>query len=228
MSRTTMLVIVIATISVLILAGVSKVLDARKIDGLLSSGDSLRLENAATNVELDRFKANAMEFAAWVDSVEYLTDSLRSDLEEADTAAPAIIQERDAARAKLPDDLTPAARNMIKLERGVAESWRTRYNLTYRLLGIADSTNARVTKQNRAAQILIRTLRAERDSAMSLVARHEARREFNLWRWFGEEVPQMMACAGGGALAATIYDGNALVGAGIGLAACLVKSAVFK
>jgi len=228
MTRNVMLLVVIATISVLILAGVSKVLDAHDKAELRATGDSLRLHIAGTNVERDQLRNDSIVNAAWRDSVKILTDSLRSDLNEADEAAPAIVQARDSARATIqPGDLSPRALNMILLERRVAESTLNRYTLEHSLRLNLEARSVIDSTELAQVRALIATVTGERDTAMSLVARHEARLDFNLWRFLGDEIPQLLACGGGGAVVAELYEGKVLVGAGIGVAACLVKEAIF-
>lgn len=229
MSRTMMSAIVIATISVLILAGVSKFLDTREKAELRAEGDSLRLHIAGTNVVLEQYGADTLAFAAWMDSTDRVNASLRVDLQSIQRATRVVVQARDSARTTIAlDTLTPQLRMMIKLERDAAASFRNERDVERSLRLSVDTQFAQLRERMRVAELLIWTLAAERDSAMVLVARHEARFDFNLWRFLGDEIPQLMACAGGGMTVATINDGDLLIGAGIGLAACLIKTAVFK
>lgn len=223
-----MFLLVLAT-SVLVLAGAFRAFDVRQMGMLRASGDSLRLVAAATSARLEAFAIDSVNFAEAVAGFDRRTASLLAELVAAGPALRAAIASRDSARATVAlDTLTPQIRAMIGLDRAVAASFRTERDLERALRVSGDAMLARLRERLRRAETLIPALAAERDRALALVSRHEARFDFNLWRLLSEETPQMMACAGGGMAVASINDGDLLIGAGIGVAFCLLKSAVFR
>ncbi|KKK58842.1 hypothetical protein LCGC14_3040390, partial [marine sediment metagenome] len=74
---------------------------------------------------------------------------------------------------------------------------------------------------------LIRAVRAERDSAMVIIAGHEKRLEFNFFRSLFQDLPRKAACAVGGSIVAELNNGKALTGAAIALGVCLAVEAIF-
>ncbi len=228
MTRNVMLLIVLGTISVLILAGISKLLDARTIDELEQDGDSLRLENAVLKPRLERFQADSATVHTRLAALASHNRRLEADRERASQRTDTVTVLRDAARADIDiDTLTAPVRRLLRLEQEVSASLRDELATTQTALDSTRVENALITPRLNEAEALVVSLKHQRDGAMTLVARHEARLDFNLWRFLGDEIPQLGACAGAGGLAATVYEGNVLVGAGIGLAMCLVKEAVF-
>ena len=228
MSRNAMLLIVLATISVLILAGVSKVLDAGKIKELKADGDSLRLENAILKPRLEAFHADSAIVYTRLDSLASHNRRVEADLVRANRRTETAIVRRDAARADIDiDTLTAPIRGLLVLERQASEAFRDELATTQTALDSTRAENALLKPRLDEAEALVFSLNNQLDGAMSLVARHEARLTFNLWRFLGDEIPQLMACAGGGAIVATLYQGNELIGAGIALTMCLMKEAIF-
>ena len=222
------MLVVFVIAGLLAAAAVSKVLDARNIRALEDTGDSLRLEVAATNVRLEAFTGDSARFAAQRDSFDLLSARLTVDVQAARGRSRVAIVSRDSARATVQiDTLTPALRSLIVLEREAAVSFQQERDLERELRISTEAQLAAFRTRLAAAEALLFTITAERDTALSLVSRHEARLEFNLFRWFGEEIPQLLACSAGGAIVAVINDGDLLIGAGIGLAACVVKEAIF-
>ncbi len=222
MTRNIMLLIVLGTVSVLILAGVSKVLDSREIDELKAAATSLRLHVAATNVRLETYSADSVHFAAARDSFDLLNASLRHDLKLARGRTRVVVVSRDSARATIEiDTLTPQLRNMIVLEREAAVSFRRERDILARSVRNLEAKS--VIDSTELAQLgaLIRAVRAERDSAMKIIAGHEGRLGWSFGKLF-QDLPRKAACAGAGAIVAEINDGEVLLGAVIGLATCLV------
>ena len=226
MTRNIMPLVVLGTVSVLILAGVSKVLDNRKIDELKAAGDSLRLHVAATNVRLETYSADSVHFAVARDSFDLLNASLRHDLKLARGRTRVVVVARDSARATIEiDTLTPQLRNMIVLEREAAVSFRRERDILARRVQNFEARS--VIDSTELAQLgaLIRAVRAERDSAMSIIAGHEGRLGWSFGKLF-EDIPRKLACATGGAIAAELNDGKALTGAAVALGVCLAVEAI--
>ena len=219
---------VIAVVGLMLAGTVSKVLDGREKAALRATGDSLRLEVAATNVRLDAFSSDSVRFQAFRDSSERRASSLRNDIRRVQGRGRVVSASLDSARLTVRiDTLAPALRDRILLEQEMAQSFMQERDLERKLRISTEIELDAFRIRLLAAEGLIFALRGQRDSAMVLVGRHEARFTFNLWRFLGDEIPQLLACAGGAAVVATLYDGNEVIGASIGLAACLVKSAVF-
>ena len=226
MTRNLMLLIVLGTVSVLILAGVSKVLDSRTIDALDVAADSLRLRIFATNLRLDIYTIDSARFQAQREQFRARQSALRHDLKLARGRTRVVVVSRDSARVTIEiDTLTPQLRNMIVLEREAAVSFRRERDIER---GLRLNLEARsVIDSTELAQLgaLIRAVRAERDSAMSIIAGHEGRLGWSFGKLF-EDIPRKLACAAGGAIVAEINDGEVLLGAVIGLATCLIVGGI--
>ena len=228
MTRNTMLLVVVAVLGLSLGSGLFKYLGSRETAALRATGDSLRLEVAATNVRLDAFSGDSARFQAFRDSTDALGSRLRAELQQVQGRTRGLTLSLDSARLTVHiDTLAPVLRGMILLEREMAQSFLQERDLERELRQSTETQLAAFRERLQAAEALIFSLRGERDSAMVLVARHESRLTFNLWRFLGDEIPQLLACSAGGAVVATLNDGNELIGAGIGLAACLVKGAIF-
>ncbi len=225
MSRNALLLIVAL---VVLLVGSNWFHTARGTD-LKADGDSLRLENAALKPRLERFQADSATVHTRLDALANHNRRLEADRERASQRTDTVTVLRDAARADIDiDTLTAPVRGLLRLEQQVSAALRNELAITRTVLDSTRAENALIKPRLDEAEALVVSLKDQRDGAMTLVARHEARLEFNLWKFLGDEIPQLGACAGGGAIVASLYEGQALVGAGIGLGICLVKSAVFK
>ena len=227
MTRTA-LVIVIATISVLILAGVSRFLDAREIKDLKDRLSAQQIEAAATDVLIEQVRQQAAADSANRDSVTGMYAALRDSLTEAGEATTAATVRVEAVRATIDEEaLTPKVRELLAAERAVCTACAKERDIARTLADSLESDLRLIRPRLDAARTLLFKVQGERDDALELSGDAIERLQPNFFQVLFGEIPQMMACAGGGALAATIYDGNALVGAGIGLAACLIKEAIF-
>ncbi len=196
---------------------------------LKADGDSLRVENAILKPRLERFQADSAPLHTQLDALARHNRRLEADRERASQRTDTVTVFRDAARADIDiDTLTAPVRGLLRLEQQVSAALRNELAITRTVLDSTRAENALIKPRLDEAEALVVSLKDQRDGAMTLVARHEARLEFNLWKFLGDEIPQLGACAGGGAIVASLYEGQALVGAGIGLGICLVKSAVFK
>ncbi len=227
MTRNTLLLIVAAVIGLLTFAGVSKFLDTRTKAALEAAGDSLRLHIAATDARLEAYSADSARFETEREQFDAVESSLRADLEVAEGKRQVVIVSRDSARATIQiDTLTPQLRNMIVLEREVAVSFRRERDILARRVRNLDARA--VIDSTELAQLgaLIRTVRAERDSAMTIIAGHEGRLEFNFFRNLFQDLPRKAACAGAGAIVAEVNNGKALTGAAIALGVCLAVEAI--
>ncbi len=228
MNRNVMLLIVAATFALLSLAGVSKFFDGRTISSLEAAGDSLRLRIAATNVRLDAYSADSTRFLVVRDSFELLSASLRADLKSARGRTRVVVVTRDSARATIDvDTLSAGLRNLLAIEREAAKSFETERDLERELREKTQAQLARTSARLREAQGLLWTVMAQRDSAMSIVAGHEKRLGWSFAKLF-QDIPRKLGCSAGGAIVAELNDGEVLLGAAIGLAACLIAEGIFR
>lgn len=228
MTRTVLTLAILGCL-VFIGAGVSKYLDSRTIDKLEVAADSLRLHIAATDVRLEAYSADSTRFEAMRDSFRLVSSSLRADLKSARGRTRLVIESRDSARATIRiDTLTPQLRDMIVLEREAAVSFRVERDIFARRVRNLEARS--VVDSTELAQLgaLIRAVRAERDSAMVIVAGHEARLELSFFRSLFRDLPRKAACAGGGAVVAAVNNGKELTGAAIGLGVCLFVEAILR
>ncbi len=227
MTRNVMMAIVIAVIGLLVFAGVSKFFDARKIDALTDAGDSLRLHIAGTDVRLDAYSADSVEFEAKREEFRALESALRADLKTAEGRTQVVVVSRDSARVTIDiDTLTAPLRNLLNLERKAAVSYRRERDILARRVRNLEAKT--VVDSTELAQLgaLIRTVRAERDSAMTIIAGHEGWLGWSFAKLF-QDIPRKLACAGGGAIVAEVNNGKALTGAAIALGVCLAVEAIF-
>ena len=227
MTRNAMLIIVAATIGLLTFAGVSKFFDARKIDKLKDAGDSLRLHIAATDVRLASYVTDSTNFAAARDSFDILSASLRHNLKIAKGRTRVVIVSRDSAFATIDiDTLSAGLRNLLAIQREVAVSFRRERDILARRVRNLKARSVTDSTELVQLGVLIEAVRAERDSAMIIIAGHEKRLEFNFFRSLFQDLPRKAACAGAGAIVAEINNGKALTGAAIALGVCLAVEAI--
>jgi len=222
MTRNLLALIVLAVLMLIVGAGVSKYLDGRTIDALEVAADSLRLEMAATDLLLLIYSADSTRFETEREQFRALESSLRSDLRSAEGRTRLVIVSRDSAFATIDiDTLSAGLRNLLAIQLEVAVSFRGERDILARRVGNLEARS--VIDSTELAQLgaLIRAVRAERDSAMTIIAGHEARLEFNFFRSLFEDLPRKAACAGAGAIVAELNDGQVLVGAAVALGVCL-------
>ncbi len=224
MSRNVMFLIVAAVIGLLVFAGVSKFFDVRKIQDLQ---EREAVQQFAAS-ESDKRQAVLMAQIV-ADSIAYADTigTLRSDLRTAQTRTVRIVEVRDSARATIQEDtLSAGLRNLLELERGVATSFRVERDLERELRERAEVQIAKLVDRQRALRILLLDVTAQRDSALVLVGDAIAAASPSFFAKLFQDIPRKLACAGAGVTVASINDGDLLVGAGIGLAACLLVEAI--
>lgn len=226
MTRT---VLILATLAVMLFigSGISKYLDGRTIDALEVATDSLRLRIFATDLRLDIYTIDSARFEAKREQFRALESSLRADLKTANGRTRVVIKSLDSAYATIDiDTLSAGLRNLLAIQREVAVSFRRERDIFARRVRNLEARS--VIDSTELAQLgaLIRTVRAERDSAMTIIAGHEKRLEFNFFSKLFQDLPRKAACGVGGAIVAELNEGEVLLGAVIGLATCLVVEAI--
>ncbi|KKM70980.1 hypothetical protein LCGC14_1435260 [marine sediment metagenome] len=201
MTRNVMLLIVAATIALLVFAGVSKFFDARKIQDLQ---DRETAQQIAAQVSDERNAVLAAQLTADSvarDSLELVNATLRLNLQRAQTQRVRIVQVRDSARATIdPDTLSPGYRNLLLIEREMAEGETVRADLAETLLKSSDAQNATLLERQRALRILLLDVTAQRDSALVLVGDAIDAASPSFFRDLFKDIPRKLACAGGGAM----------------------------
>ena len=219
-------VLLLATLAVVLFigAGVSKYFSNRTID---------RLKDRLATQEIAAIKTDARQATLMAqivaDSIAHADaiSTLRSDLDTAQTRTVRIVQARDLASATIdPDTLSAGLRNLLDLERGVAESFRAELFIERELRKMAEVQVAQLLKRQRALQLLVLDLQAQRDSALSLAGDAIDAAAPSFFRSLFQDLPRKAACAAGGAIVAEVNKGEVLLGAVIGLATCLVVSGI--
>lgn len=208
---------------------VVQAIDARKYDVLEETTDSLLLVAAATDVRVAAADARHLADSIWKDSIRVVEAGLLDALAAREREGRRNRASLDSARATINEDtLSAGLRNLLLAERTMAESWRMQL-VTVRdsVMPIVRVQLARAEAARDSLRVLVLTLVPERDAALEIIAGYQAQLDFNLWRWIGDEIPTLLACAAGGAIASVVGDGDAIVGAGIGVGSCVVVRAVF-
>lgn len=77
-----------------------------------------------------------------------------------------------------------------------------------------------------SSRLLVFQLQTERDSALDLIGDYQRQLNPGFFRRLFKDLPQKMACGAGGAAVAAFNDGDVLLGAGIGLVACVLVGAI--
>lgn len=225
MTRNIMMVMVVGAIALLVGSIAFKVLDSRTIKDLRERQTVLQVVASASD------KRQAVLMAQLVaDSIAYADTigTLRSNLQAAQTQRVRIVRVRDSTRATIdPDTLSAGLRNLLSLERGVAESFRVERDLERDLRKMADVQVAQLLERQRALRLLLLDVTAQRDSALVLVGDAIAAASPNFFRDLFKDIPRKLACAGGGAVVAEVNNGKALTGAAIALGICLAVEAIF-
>ena len=206
-------------------AGVSKYFSNRTID---------RLKDRLATQEIAAIKTDARQATLMAqivaDSIAHADaiSTLRSDLDTAQTRTVRIVQARDLASATIDTDtLSAGLRNLLDLERGVAESFRAELFIERELRKMAEVQVAQLLKRQRALQLLVLDLQAQRDSALSLAGDAIDAAAPSFFRSLFQDLPRKAACAGAGAIVAEVNNGKALTGAAIALGVCLAVQAIF-
>ena len=224
MTRNVILALIFGCI-VFIGAGISKYLDSRTIRDLR---DRETVQQIAAR-ESDKQQATLMAQIV-ADSIAYADaiGTLHSDLDTAQTRTVRIVQARDLASATIdPDTLSAGLRNLLDLERGVAESFRAELFIERELRKMAETQVAQLLKRQRALRLLVLDLQAQRDSALALAGDAIDAAAPSFFRSLFEDLPRKAACAGAGAVVAQLNDGKVLVGAVVALGICLAVGGIF-
>ncbi len=211
-----------------ITAKIVQAIDSRKYDVLEETTDSLRLRAAATDVRIAAADARHLADSTWADSMLLVEAEIRDELRARERATRAARARLDSARATVDEDtLSAELRGLLAIEREVADGFRVERDLGAEILASTRARLVRAEASRDSLRALVLTLVPERDKALEIVAGYQARLDFNLWRWIGEEIPTLLACAAGGSIASVAAGGDVIVGAGIGLGSCVIVRAVF-
>ena len=217
----------LAAVVALMVIGFSAV--ARRVDDTdrRIRSEALEVRVRATDVTLDAFRVRAGQDStriAWLQS-----DIMRLE-EEADVAHYSTLEALatlESTRAGVQEDtLAPALRQLLGAERDVAQSYRRELGVAIQARAASDSIVQIESARAEEAVSLLWDVRAERDSALTLLADYRRSIEFSISRLLFRDFPRKAACAGGGAAVAAINKGDVLLGAGVGLAACLVMESI--
>ena len=219
--------IVVATVLVAVGAGIFTSTALRTKQDLRDRATELRVTVRATNEDLDLLRIRAQR-----DS--FVIVGLRADITQLEEAADAAtlstreaLDDREAARSSIQEDtLAPALRNLLLTERTVAQSWKRELRIAQaRIIKLDSIVTMESTRADEATSLLY-AVRLERDTALDLISAHEKRWDFSLSRLLFRDLPRKAACAGGGAAVAAMNRGDVLVGAGVGLLACLLVESI--
>ena len=216
-----------AGIILFIVVGFLSTAHDRRDQGLRDDATVLRTTVRQTNRDLDLLRLQTAQ-----DS--FLIAGLREDItqleEEADAATISTLEAldlREGARSAVQEDtLAPALRNLLLTERTVAVSYKRELRIANARITKLDSIVRVETARADNATSLLWAVQAERDAGLSIISAHEKRWDFSLSRLLFRDLPRKAACAGGGAAVAAMNKGDVLVGAGVGLLACLLVESV--
>ncbi len=213
----------LAAVVTLMVIGFSAV--ARRVDdtGRRIRSEALEVRVERTNKRLQVFSLRAEQDStriAWLQS-----DIIRLE-EEADATHETTVEAlalREAARLEVREDtLAPALRQLLGAERGVAQGYRGELVVALQARAVSDSIMRIELARADEAVSLLWVVRAERDSARTLLGDYRRSIEFSISRLLFRDLPRKAACAAGGATVAAINQGDVLLGAGVGLVACLL------
>ena len=223
----TVLSLAILGCALFIVLGVWKYLDSRTIDRLEAAASSLRLRISTTNARLKTYSVDSARFETERQQFHALEAALRADLNSARGRTRVVTESRDSAFATIDvDTLSAGLRNLLAIQREVAKSFKAERDLERELREKVLAQLARTVVRLRKAEVLLSTVIAQRDSAVSIIAGHEKRLEFNFFRNLFQDIPRKLACAAGGSIVAEINEGDVLLGAVIGLATCLIVGGI--
>ena len=119
-----------------------------------------------------------------------------------------------------------ASQNLLMIEREVAESYRIGWGLERRLREEAEADLARIRPILDRTRLLLFTVQSQRDTALSIGTSLLAQVNPGFWGSLWADLPQKAACGAGGAAVAALNEGDAFLGAGIGVAVCLAIGAI--
>jgi hypothetical protein len=225
MTRNIIMLIVAAVIGLLVFGGVSKYFDSRTIADLRERETAQQLTARVSDERQAVLMAQLAADSIARDSLEQLNTVL---LQRARTRTVRIVQVRDSTRATIEEDtLSAGLRNLLTLERNVAESFRVERDLERGLRESAGRQIAQLLERQRALRILLLDVTAQRDSALALSSDAIAAASPNFFRDLFKDIPRKLACAGAGAVVAEINNGKALTGAAVALVICLAGEALF-
>ena len=220
----------IVLVAIIIVVGLtSKIFDIRTNKKLEARADSLELGSAVTDVLIDQLRQQVANDStqAVADSIEKIV--LRRDLTAARNRSARVIIRVDSVRATINEDtLTAGVQVLLTAEREVCKACAVELDLEKRRADKAESELNRIWPRFESSQLLLFRVQGERDSALDLVSDYQRQLNPGFFRRFFKDLPQKAACGAGGAAVAAFNDGDVLLGAGIGLVACLVVKAVFK
>lgn len=179
----------------------------------------LRVERDSLDVQLTEYTHLRSLDSAYARDLEESNGRLQERLTRQAANTGAATVRRDSLAAGLAGtEIDPRVLALVHAEREVAVSALAERDILADLLSASRAYADRLEQRlDDADRLLILTV-GQRDTAMDLVERHEDRLRFRL---FGN-LKGRAVCATGGALTAATMKGNILIGAGIGLAACVI------
>ena len=217
------------TIFLISLAGVVNRVQWNTDQELRDTATVLRVEVKQTNERLNLFTMRAAQDSVTIAILQEDLRLLEGKADNAATSTSEAVALRDSTRATFREDTLPASfRNLLDVERAVAESRLRELNIAGAHIVKLDSIVRIETTRANVATSLLWTVQAERDEALSIIRSYEKRLEFSLSRLLFRDLPRKVACAGGGAAVAAMNKGDVLVGAGVGLIACLLMESIIK
>lgn len=217
----------LAAVVTLMVLGFSAVAHRADDAGRRMRSEALEVRVERTNVLLDRYNRLAVQYRVRVTALQ---DTITQLEEEADVTQGTTLEAlavRQRARADVEEDiLSPEVQLLLGAERAVAEGYRGQLAVAIQ----ARAVGARIVRIESAradeAVSLLWGVRAERDSALTLLADYRRGLDFSLSRLLFRDLPRKAACAGGGAAVAAINQGDVLLGAGVALVACLLMESI--
>ncbi len=221
------IVLSLAAVSALTVVGFSSV--ARRADDVDRRIRSEALEARAhrTDRDLNRFAVQAKQDST---RIAWLLDDVARTEQERDAAVQgtreALAYRASTYAAIEVDALSPDALTVIAAERGVVESYQEELVVERKVNAKLVAALAVSQRSHGEAVSLLWGVTAERDSAMVLLKEYQNRLDFSLFRLLFQDLPRKAACAAGGATVAAVNKGDVLLGAGIGLVACLVMESI--
>ena len=217
----TAVVMAIATIGISFFA-------QRAVKTLRAQTDSLKLTAAATDVLVDQVRQQAAQDSVRADSVELAYAALMIDLDAARRRTARVIIRVDSVRLTVDEDtLTAGLQALLAAERAVCEACAAERDLERIRANSDEEALRRIRPLFNDTRLLLFTLQRERDSAFTIIGGYQNQLDPSLFRRFFRDLPQKVACAASGAAVAALNDGDALVGADIGLAGCILIDAIF-
>ena len=227
MTRNSLLPVVVGAAILVLGSLLSKYLDSRTIRDLRDREMALHFTANESDKRQAVLMAQLATDSVVRDSLARFNKRLRLDLEHAKTQRVRIVRVRDSIRATINEDtLSAGLRNLLDLERGVAESFRAELFIERELRKMAEVQVTQLLNRQRALQLLVLDLQAQRDSALSLAGDAIDAAAPSFFRSLFQDLPRKAACAAGGAIVAEVNNGEVLLGAVIGLATCLVVGGI--